>query len=70
LEAISKAPGVIPVIVLNPTVSKAENMDLQYAENMDLQYNVSRFTEDRIEVITDPEVDAVYLLSITVPSRQ
>lgn len=25
LEAISKAPGVIPVIVSNPTVSKAEN---------------------------------------------
>lgn len=24
LEAISKAPGVIPVIVSNPTVSKAE----------------------------------------------
>ena len=25
LEAINKAPGVIPVIVSNPTISKAEN---------------------------------------------
>jgi hypothetical protein len=25
LEAISKAPGVIPIIISNPTVSKAEN---------------------------------------------
>lgn len=33
LEAITKAPGVIPVIISNPTVSKAEagkNVDCQF----------------------------------------
>jgi threonine dehydrogenase-like Zn-dependent dehydrogenase len=28
LEAITKAPGVIPVIISNPTISKAENGEL------------------------------------------
>jgi hypothetical protein len=47
LEAITKAPGVTPVIVSNPTVSKAEAAAKQY--------NVPRFTNDAMEVITDPE---------------
>ena len=55
LEAITKAPGVIPVIVSNPTVSKAEAA----AE----QYNIPRFTNDAMDVINDPEVDAVWICS-------
>jgi len=55
LEAITKAPGVTPVIVSNPTVSKAEKA----AE----QYGVARFTGDAMEVINDPEVDAVWICS-------
>lgn len=55
LEAITKAPGVIPVIVSNPTVSKAEAAAAQY--------NVPRFTDDAMDVINDPEVDAVWICS-------
>lgn len=55
LEAITKAPGVIPVIISNPTVSKAEAAAKQF--------NVARFTSDAMEVITDPEVDAVWICS-------
>jgi hypothetical protein len=47
LEAITKAPGVTPVMVSNPTVSKAEAAAKQY--------NIPRFTDDAMEVITDPE---------------
>jgi len=55
LEAITKAPGCTPVIVSNPTISKAEKA----AE----QFNVARFTSDAMEVITDPNVDAVWICS-------
>jgi len=55
LEAITKAPGVIPVIISNPTVSKAEKAAKQF--------NVAKFTNDAMEVITDPEVDAVWICS-------
>mmetsp|Transcript_87717 Transcript_87717/g.253335 ORF Transcript_87717/g.253335 Transcript_87717/m.253335 type:complete len:440 (+) Transcript_87717:132-1451(+) len=55
LEAITKAPGVIPVIISNPTVSKAEAAAKQF--------NVPRFTDDAMDVITDPEVDAVWICS-------
>jgi len=55
LEAITKAPGVKPVIVSNPTVSKAEAAAAQYG--------VPKFTGDAMEVITDPEVDAVWICS-------
>jgi threonine dehydrogenase-like Zn-dependent dehydrogenase len=55
LEAITKAPGVTPVIVSNPTVSKAEAAAKQY--------NVKKFTNDAYEVIEDPEVDAVWICS-------
>eukprot|EP00544_Gedaniella_sp_CCMP2646_P006052 CAMPEP_0202494366 /NCGR_PEP_ID=MMETSP1361-20130828/11208_1 /ASSEMBLY_ACC=CAM_ASM_000849 /TAXON_ID=210615 /ORGANISM="Staurosira complex sp., Strain CCMP2646" /LENGTH=441 /DNA_ID=CAMNT_0049124823 /DNA_START=68 /DNA_END=1393 /DNA_ORIENTATION=- len=55
LEAITKAPGVTPVIVSNPTVSKAEKAAQQY--------NVKKFTSDAMDVITDPEVDAVWICS-------
>ncbi|KAL7562747.1 hypothetical protein ACA910_017535 [Epithemia clementina (nom. ined.)] len=55
LEAITKAPGVTPVIVSNPTISKAEKAAKQY--------NIPRFTDDAMEVITDPEVDAVWICS-------
>ena len=55
LEAITKAPGVTPVIVSNPTVSKAEAA----AE----QYGVAKFTSDAMDVINDPDVDAVWICS-------
>ncbi|GAX20674.1 hypothetical protein FisN_32Hh063 [Fistulifera solaris] len=55
LEAITKAPGVRPVIVSNPTVSKAEAAAKQY--------NVPRFTDNAMDVITDPQVDAVWICS-------
>mmetsp|Transcript_10372 Transcript_10372/g.26086 ORF Transcript_10372/g.26086 Transcript_10372/m.26086 type:complete len:445 (+) Transcript_10372:70-1404(+) len=55
LEAITKAPGVVPVIVSNPTVSKAEAAAAQY--------NIPKFTEDAMDVINDPDVDAVWICS-------
>mmetsp|Transcript_17099 Transcript_17099/g.41595 ORF Transcript_17099/g.41595 Transcript_17099/m.41595 type:complete len:438 (+) Transcript_17099:116-1429(+) len=55
LEAITKAPGVTPVIVSNPTVSKAEAAAAQY--------NVPKFTGEAMDVITDPDVDAVWICS-------
>jgi myo-inositol 2-dehydrogenase/D-chiro-inositol 1-dehydrogenase len=55
LGAISKSPNVTPVIVSNPTVSKAEAAASQYG--------VPRFTSDAMDVITDPEVDAVWICS-------
>lgn len=55
LGAITQAPNVRPVIVSNPTVSKAEAAAAQYG--------VPRFTADAMDVITDPEVDAVWICS-------
>jgi len=55
LGAITKAPGVKVVNISNPTVSKAEAAALKY--------NVARFSSDAIDVITDPEVDAVWICS-------
>jgi len=55
LEAITKAPGVVPIIVSNPTVSKAEAAASQY--------NIAKFTDDAMDVINDPEVDAVWICS-------
>lgn len=55
LGAITKSPNVSPVIVSNPTVSKAEAAAAQYG--------VPKFTSDAMDVITDPEVDAVWICS-------
>ena len=55
LEAITKAPGIVPIIVSNPTVAKAEAA----AE----QYNIPKFSNDAMDVILDPEVDAVWICS-------
>jgi len=55
LGAITKAPNVRPIIVSNPTISKAEAAAAQYG--------VPRFTSDAMDVITDPEVDAVWICS-------
>lgn len=55
LGAITKAPNVTPVIVSNPTVSKAEKAAADFG--------VPRFTNDAMDVITDPEVDAVWICS-------
>jgi len=55
LGAINKAPGVVPIVVSNPTVSKAEDAAKKFG--------VPKFTSDAMEVITDPEVDAVWICS-------
>jgi len=55
LGAITKAPGVKPVIVSNPTVSKAEAAASTFG--------VPRFAADAMDVITDPDVDAVWICS-------
>jgi len=55
LGAITKAPNVTPIIVSNPTVSKAEAAAKQYG--------VAKFTGDAMDVITNPEVDAVWICS-------
>lgn len=55
LGAITKAPNVDCVIVSNPTVSKAEKAAAQYG--------VPKFTGDAMDVITDPDVDAVWICS-------
>lgn len=55
LGAINKAPGVTPVIVSNPTVSKAEKAAKDFG--------VPRFSSDAMDVITDPEVQAVWICS-------
>lgn len=55
LGAITKAPNVTPVIVSNPTISKAEAAAKQFG--------VPKFTSDAMEVITDPDVDAVWICS-------
>ncbi|KAL9183845.1 hypothetical protein ACHAXT_004701, partial [Thalassiosira profunda] len=55
LGAINKAPGVLPIVVSNPTVSKAEKAAKDFG--------VPKFTSDAMEVITDPEVDAVWICS-------
>merc|ERR1719291_389684 len=55
LGAITKSPNVTPVIVSNPTVSKAEAAAAQYG--------VPKFTSDAMDVITDPDVDAVWICS-------
>jgi len=55
LEAITKAPGVTPILVSNPTISKAEAAAKQF--------NVPRFTGDAMELINDPEVEAVWICS-------
>eukprot|EP01082_Thalassiosira_pseudonana_P000654 g500.t1 g500 contig10:168378-170012(+) len=55
LGAINKAPGVVPIVVSNPTVSKAEDAAKRFG--------VPKFTSDAMDVITDPEVDAVWICS-------
>merc|ERR1719297_56328 len=55
LGAITKSPNVVPVMVSNPTISKAEKAAAQFG--------VPRFTSDANDVITDPEVDAVWICS-------
>ena len=55
LGAIQKVPGCQVVVVSNPTVSKAESAALNFG--------VPRFTADAVDVITDPDVDAVWICS-------
>ena len=55
LGAIQKVPGCEVVVVSNPTVSKAEAAAKEY--------NVPKFTSDAKDVITDPNVDAVWICS-------
>jgi myo-inositol 2-dehydrogenase/D-chiro-inositol 1-dehydrogenase len=55
LQTITTAPGVIPVIVSNPTLSKAQATASQY--------NVPRFFNDALDVINDPKADAIWICS-------
>lgn len=55
LGAITKAPNVKPIIVSNPTVAKAEAAASQFG--------VPSFTSDAMDVITNPDVDAVWICS-------
>ncbi|GMI58383.1 hypothetical protein ScalyP_jg6208 [Parmales sp. scaly parma] len=55
LAAIAKAQGVKVTMVSNPTISKAESAAAMY--------NVPEFTSDADEVITSPNVDAVWICS-------
>ncbi|CAM9161011.1 unnamed protein product [Chrysoparadoxa australica] len=55
LEALASCPDAKPIIISNPTVSKAEAA----AD----KFNVPNFTGDANEVITHPDVDAVWICS-------
>eukprot|EP00968_Pinguiococcus_pyrenoidosus_P013795 scaffold1247_cov251-Pinguiococcus_pyrenoidosus.AAC.31 len=55
LEALSKCPDVNPIIVSNPTVSKAEAAAQQF--------NVPNFSGTDTDVIENPDVDAVWICS-------
>merc|ERR1719353_2654200 len=55
LEALSSCESANAVIISNPTVSKAEAA----AE----KYKLPKFTSDAMEVINDPDVEAVWICS-------
>jgi hypothetical protein len=59
LEAISKAPGVIPIIVSNPTVSKAENGKMLLASTL----NVSIFRLEILNLFCVMSVDCYIILA-------
>ena len=55
LEALASCPDARPIIISNPTASKAEAAAAKF--------NVPHFTGDAMEVINHPEVDAVWICS-------
>jgi len=55
LGACSKVPGVKVMAVSNPTISKAEKAAKEF--------NVPKFTSSADEIITDPDIDAVWICS-------
>eukprot|EP00640_Fibrocapsa_japonica_P001862 CAMPEP_0113952620 /NCGR_PEP_ID=MMETSP1339-20121228/90522_1 /TAXON_ID=94617 /ORGANISM="Fibrocapsa japonica" /LENGTH=453 /DNA_ID=CAMNT_0000961267 /DNA_START=75 /DNA_END=1436 /DNA_ORIENTATION=- /assembly_acc=CAM_ASM_000762 len=55
LEALASIPEARPIIISNPTVSKAEAAAAQFL--------VPNFTGDAMEVIEHPDVDAVWICS-------
>jgi threonine dehydrogenase-like Zn-dependent dehydrogenase len=55
LEALSSCETANPVIISNPTVKKAQAA----AE----KYKLPKFTSDAMEVINDPDVEAVWICS-------
>merc|ERR1719353_1786819 len=55
LEALSSCETANPVIISNPTVKKAQAA----AE----KYKLPKFTSDALEVINDPDVEAVWICS-------
>ncbi|CAB9521646.1 dihydrodiol dehydrogenase [Seminavis robusta] len=64
LEATTKAPGVTPIIVSNPTVSKAEAGKIALvAQSIFRKIGFSDSQHLAMEVIEDPEVDAVWICS-------
>jgi myo-inositol 2-dehydrogenase / D-chiro-inositol 1-dehydrogenase len=55
LEALASCPDARPIIISNPTVSKAEAAAAKF--------NVPEFTGNANDVINHPEVDAVWICS-------
>ncbi|CAM9755943.1 unnamed protein product, partial [Hapterophycus canaliculatus] len=55
LEALASCANAKPMIISNPTVSKAEAAAKKF--------NVPNFSADAMDVITHPEVDAVWICS-------
>ena len=55
LEALSKAPGIRPVICSNPTIDRARKA----AE----KFNVKEYCADAMGVVTHPAVQAVWICS-------
>lgn len=55
IEALTKAPGVLPIICSNPTIERARNA----AE----KFKLKEYCADADDVITHPEVEAVWICS-------
>eukprot|EP00977_Amphora_coffeiformis_P018383 scaffold6438_cov181-Amphora_coffeaeformis.AAC.10 len=61
LEALTKAPGITPIICANPTIDRAREA-LVSAANAH-RFSVPKYASDPMDVIADPEVDAVWICS-------
>jgi predicted dehydrogenase len=55
IEALTKAPGVLPIICSNPTIERARKA----AE----KFKLKEYCADADDVITHPEVEAVWICS-------
>lgn len=55
LEALTKAPGVTPIICANPTIARAQEAAQKFS--------IAKYASDPMDVINDPEVQAVWICS-------